>query len=308
MDKLVITVTCDSSMSYPGNRNMPPIEDVTTMSRQYIDAVNAGASLIHHHGVHYLEKEIQADGKKLSRIDFDGWRRLTELILAEVDPIVQFGIASARLDEKIRLMTLGPDMMSYAFNVHDEYFRPDPAYPANEMYSLHPRDELEAFSRAALEHHVKPEIESFYTGAFWNLEFIRRMGLLEDPVWTTLFLGWQGGAWTPPTHELLLYLVHHLPPRVNWNVSVMDPPTQWKLLPLAIAMGGHVRVGWEDNPYLPDGELTTQNAQLVEVVVRMAREIGREVATPAEAREIVGVPVRRWVGDAAQAAAAVPSA
>ena len=291
MDKLVITVTCNSSMSYPGNPHMPPIEDVQTMAAQYVNAVRAGASLVHHHGVHYLESEIQADGRKLSRTDFDGWKRLTELIRAEVDPIMQFGIASARMDEKIRLMTLRPDMMSYAFNVHDEFFQPDPAYPPNEMYALHPRDELAAFCRAALENGVKPEVESFYTGAFWNLEFIRRQGLLEDPVWTTLFLGWQGGAWTPPTHESLLYLVHHLPPRVNWNVSVMDQATQWRILPLAIAMGGHVRVGWEDNPYLPSGELARENAELVEVVVRMAREIGREIASPDEARQIVGLPL-----------------
>jgi len=289
MDKLVITVTCDSTMSYPGNPNMPAIEDTDAVAEQYIGAVNAGASLIHHHGVHYLEGNMQADGKQLSKIDFDGWRDLTDKIRAKVDPIVQFGIASARLEEKIRLMTLGPEMMSYAFNVHDEYFRPDPAYPANEMYSLHPRDELEAFSRAALEHGVKPEIEAFYTGAFWNLEFIRAKGLLEDPVWATLFLGWQGGAWTPPTHWSLLYLVHHLPPRVTWNVSVMDAATQWKLLPLAIAMGGHVRVGWEDNPYLPDGSLSRTNAELVDVVVRMARDIGREIASPEEARRIIGI-------------------
>jgi 3-keto-5-aminohexanoate cleavage enzyme len=289
MDKLVITVTCDSTMSYPGNPNMPAIEDTDAIADQYIGAVNAGASLIHHHGVHYLEANIQADGKQLSKIDFDGWRDLTDKIRAKVDPIVQFGIASARLEEKVRLMTLRPEMMSYAFNVHDEYFRPDPAFPANEMYSLHPRDELEAFSRAALEHGVKPEIEAFYTGAFWNLEFIRGKGLLEDPVWATLFLGWQGGAWTPPTHSSLLYLVQHLPPRVTWNVSVMDAATQWKLLPLAIAMGGHVRVGWEDNPYLPDGSLSRTNAELVDVVVRMARDIGREVASPEEARRIVGI-------------------
>ena len=284
MDKLVITVTCDSSMSYPGNPNMPPIEDVETMAGQYIRAVEAGASLVHHHGIHYLESEIQADGRQLSRIDFDGWGRLTGLIRDRCDPIVQFGIASARLDEKVRLMDLKPDMMSYAFNVHDEFFQPDPAYPANEMYALHPRDELEAFCSAALEHGVKPEVESFYTGAFWNLEYIRRKGLLVDPVWTTLFLGWAGGAWTPPTHDSLLYLVRHLPQRVNWNVSVMDSASQWKILPLAIAMGGHVRVGWEDNPYLPDGTLASENAQLVDVVVRMAHEIGREVASPAEAR------------------------
>jgi len=275
-------------MSYPGNPNMPAIEDLDTIAGEYIRAVAAGASIVHHHGIHYLEHEMQADGRRLSRIDFDGWKLLTEKIRDACDPIVQFGIASARLEEKFRLMELRPEMMSYAFNVHDEYFRPDPAFPANEMYALHPRDELEEFCRGALEHGVKTEVECFYTGAFWNLEYIRGQGLLEDPVWATLFLGWQGGAWTPPTHDALLYLVNHLPPRVNWNVSVMDP-MQWRLHALAIAMGGHVRVGWEDNPYLPDGTLARSNAELVEVAVKMAETVGREVATPDEARAITGV-------------------
>jgi 3-keto-5-aminohexanoate cleavage enzyme len=290
LDKLVITVTVDSSMSYPGNKLMPPIEDVETIGNHYIEAVNAGASICHHHGIHHLETEIQPDGRRLSRIDLDGWRRLTQKIqTVGTAPIIQFGIASARLPEKIKMMELKPDMMSYAFNVHDEFFQPDPAYPAVEMYAIHPRDELEAFSRAALEHGVKPEIECFYTGGYWNLEFIRRKGLLLNPVWATLFFGWQGGAWTPPTHDAVLYMVRHLPPDVKWNVSVMDSATQWKLMPLVIALGGHVRVGWEDNPYLPNGDLAKTNAQLVDVVVKMAREIGREVASPAEAREIIGL-------------------
>lgn len=289
MDKLIITVTVDSSMSYPRNPHMPDIEDTAAVASEYIRAVDAGASLVHHHGVHHLEETMQADGRKLSRIDTEGWRDLTERIRTERDPLVQFGIASARLPEKIELMDLKPDMMSYAFNVHDEYFQPDPDYPANEMYSLHPRDELQEFCREARARGVKPEVECFYTGAYWNLEFIRAQGLLSDPVWATLFLGWQGGAWTPPTQDALLYMVNHLPPRTNWNLSVMDPERQWKLIPTAIAMGGHVRVGWEDNPYLPDGSLARTNAELVDVVVRMARDIGREVATPAEARAITGV-------------------
>jgi 3-keto-5-aminohexanoate cleavage enzyme len=105
----------------------------------------------------------------------------------------------------------------------------------------------------------------------------------------TLFLGWPGGAWTPPTHKSLLYLLDHLPANVNWNLSVMDPTTQWKLLSAAIALGGHVRVGWEDNPFLPDGTPARTNAELVEVIVRIAREMGREIADVQEAREIVGV-------------------
>ena len=289
MDDLIITVTVDSSMSYPGNPHMPRIEDTDAVAAEYNRAVDAGASLVHHHGVHYLEEKMGPDGRKLSHTDFDGWKALTDKIRAGRDPIIQFGIASARLEEKIRLMELRPDMMSYAFNVHDEYFRPDPAYPANEMYSLHPRDELEAFCRAAKEHGVKPEIECFYTGAFWNVEFIRDRGLLDEPIWATLFLGWPGGAWTPPTPDSLLYLTAHLPSKTNWNVSVMDPPTQWKLLAMAIGMGGHVRVGWEDNPYLPDGSLSRTNAELVDVVVRMAEGIGRRVAGPVEARRIVGL-------------------
>ena len=258
-------------------------------------AVDAGATICHHHGIHRLEDEIQPDGKRLSRIEFDGWQRLTDRIRSQRDAIIQFGIASARLDEKIKLLELGPEMMSYAFNVHDEYFRPDPDFPAIEMYAIHPRDELEAFCAAALKAGVKTEVECFYTGAFWNLEYIRDQGLLESPIWATLFLGWQGGAWTPPTADSLLYLVRHLPPNVNWNTSVMDPKEQWKILSLAIALGGHVRVGWEDNPYLPDGSLASTNAELVEVVVGMARAIGREVASPDEVREItsVRVPVAR---------------
>jgi 3-keto-5-aminohexanoate cleavage enzyme len=75
---------------------------------------------------------------------------------------------------------------------------------------------------------------------------------------------------------------------VNWNVSVMDP-MQWRIHALVIAMGGHVRVGWEDNPYLPDGTLAQTNAELVEVVVKMAEAVGREIADPDEARLISGV-------------------
>jgi 3-keto-5-aminohexanoate cleavage enzyme len=289
VEKLIITVTVDSSMSYPGFAQMPPIENTEAVASEYIRAIDAGAALVHHHGVHHLESKMAADGRKLSSIDFDGWQDLTERIRSVRDPIMQFGIASARLEEKIALMKLRPDMMSYAFNVHDEFFQPDPAYPANEMYSLHPRDELQAFCEAAQRENVKPEIECFYTGAFWNIDFIRKLGILPNPVWATLFLGWPGGAWTPPTADSLLYLVSHLPEHVNWNLSVMDTPTQWKLLAMAIALGGHVRVGWEDNPCLPDGSLSRSNAELVDVVVRMAECIGRPVASPDEARKIIGI-------------------
>lgn len=290
-DKVVITVTVDCSASYPRFAGMPPIEDTTAVAHEYVRAIDAGASLVHHHGVHHLETEIQPDGRRLSKTNFEGWATLTEKIRSQRDAIIQFGIASARLNEKIGLMKIKPDMMSYAFTAHDEHFKPDPDFPAIDQYAIHPRPELEMFCAAAQQHNVKPEVEAFQVGAFWNLEYVRDQGLLDDPVWVTMLLGWKGGGWTPPTPESLLYLVHHLPARVNWNVSVMDPRMQWRLLGLTLAMGGHVRVGWEDNPFLPDGTPSKSNAELVDAVVRLARLMGREPATVAEAREIIGIGV-----------------
>jgi 3-keto-5-aminohexanoate cleavage enzyme len=291
-DKVVITVTVDSTASYPRHKFMPPIEDVDAVADEYVRAIDAGATIVHHHGVHHLEQDLQSDGRRLSRTDYAGWADLTMRIRSQRDAVVQFGIASARIEEKVRLLDLRPDMMSYAFNAHDEYFRPDPDYPAVEQYSIHPRDELETFCAAAREHGVKPEVEAFYTGAFFNLEYVRSKGLLDDPVWATLFLGWEGGAWTPPTSDALDFLVRHLPPRVTWNVSVMNRHEQWGLLAQALGMGGHVRVGWEDNPFLPDGRPSRTNAELVDTIVQMARLIGREPATADEARHIIGLPAR----------------
>lgn len=289
MDKLIITSTVDSSVSYPSNPHMPAHDDTKTIAREYIEAVNAGSSLTHLHGVRYLDDEIKPDGRKSVRIDFEGWRDLTERIRAEASPIVQYGISVARLEDKKRLMDFGPEMMSYAFAAQDMCFHHDPKYAANEMYALHPRTELVEFAEAAIERSVKPELECFHTGAFWNLEYVRSRGLLKDPVWVTLLIGWPGGTWTPPTQQALLYMVQHLPPRTNWNLSVMSPKEQWQLIPLAISLGGHVRIGWEDNPYLPNGEPAKHNAELVEHVVRIAESMGREIASPEEAARIIGL-------------------
>src|SRR5260370_33422904 len=98
-------------MSSPGNPNMPPIEDTTAVARQYIGAIDAGASLGHHHGVHYLEKQIAADGRRLSHTDFDGWRDLAEKSRAEREPIMQFRNATARRGEKGRRMERRQAMM-----------------------------------------------------------------------------------------------------------------------------------------------------------------------------------------------------
>ena len=296
MDKLIITVTVDSSMSYPRNPYCPPPTEIERVADEYARSIKAGASIAHMHGVHKLEDTIQADGRKLSRVDVNGWKRMKDLIQAKCDPVIQFGIASARFEEKVRLMGLKPDMMSICFNAHDEHFQPDPDYPANEIYATHPRAELIEFCKAAGNHGVKVEVESFHTGAFYNMRYVAKQGLLPPPIWTTFFLGWPGGTWTPPTPQGLVFMAENLPFAANWNVSVMDPSAQWQILSLAITMGGHVRVGWEDNPYLAPGQYAEHCDELVRKIVRVAKEMGREIATPEEARQII----KDYVGDLVQ--------
>lgn len=294
MDKLIITVGCDSSVSYPSNPHCPKPtrENTGLIADEYIRCVDAGAAISHLHGVRKLEAEIQEDGRKLSRLDIEGWGEITDAIRSHRDTIIQYGIAGARLEDRVPLLDLGPEMMSVAFNSHDEYFQPDPAVPANAIYSLHPLEELRRYARLLPEHGVKPEIEVFHSGAVWNLRKIHSEGLLDEPAWATIFIDWEGGSWTPPTEAAVLYMTGLLPDFVGYNVSVMSPTAQWRLLSLVIGLGGHVRVGAEDNPYVEPGELADSNARLVEKIVRIAGELGREIATPDEARAIIGLPAR----------------
>src|SRR6185312_2300209 len=148
---------CDSRTSYPHNDLCPPQEDIAGCAQQYVDACSAGAAIAHIHGRRTLE----------------------ESIMNKVDPIMQYGVAPARIEEKIELMKLGPDMMAVAFNAHDEYFQPVPSLPPKRMMAIHPVEELIAYAKAAEEHKVKLECECFQTGAFWHLEFVRKAGYLK---------------------------------------------------------------------------------------------------------------------------------
>ena len=303
MEKLIITVTTDSTVSYPNNPYSIESTDTQAIAEEYIRSVNAGATIAHMHGSYTSDPEIQSDGRQLHIPILDGWRDITERILARCRPVIQFGLASIRKAQKLELWeTLRPDLSSINFNSHDEYFQPDPGYPPVACYSIHPIPELREYARLAKERDVKLEIECFTTGAFWAIAKIREgdfwnadgtrereEGLLADPLWLTLFFGWPGQGWTPPTAKGLQYMVDHLPPRANWNVSCMEPEVYWSFIAHAIALGGNVRVGMEDCPFVEAGVYAETNAQLVEKAVRIAREIGREIASPAEARQIIGL-------------------
>ncbi len=303
MEKLVITVTTDCTGSYPRNPYLIPCDDAKGVAQEYVRALDAGATVVHTHGAYTHDPVVQPDGRKLSIPIMDGWRVITETVRARNNPILQFGLASMRLEQKLELWsTLRPDMSSINFNSHDEYFQPDPDHPPFSVYSVHPIPELREYARLARKHGVKLEIECFNTGAFWAIQKIRsgdfwtddgvrerEPDLLADPIWLTLFFGWDGQSWTPATVKALQYMVDNLPQQANWSMSCMEPPNYWAMVAHTIAMGGHVRIGMEDCPFVEEGVYAKTNAELVEKAVRIAREIGREVASTEEARRIVGI-------------------
>lgn len=177
-------------------------------------------------------------------------------------------------EERIQPVSLKPEMATLtcgSVNFGEELF-------------ANPFPVIRGFARAMREHGVRPEIEVFDTGAVATAERLVELGLLDPPLHFDLVMGVPGGVPATPRH--LMCLVDSLPAGSTWTVAGIGRH-QLPMAALAILMDGHVRVGFEDNVYYRRGVLAESNAQLVERVVRIAEELGREIASPDEAREML---------------------
>lgn len=136
------------------------------------------------------------------------------------------------------------------------------------------------------EANAKPELECFDTGHISNAEPFIDMGLLKTPAHFSLILGVLGGISTREGN--LAHMVANLPKESHWEVIGIGKD-QWRLLSEALELSGDLRVGLEDNFYLPNGEMASSNADLVEKAVAMVQERGRNMASIEETKEIVGL-------------------
>ena len=150
-----------------------------------------------------------------------------------------------------------------------------------------PFDEIIYYLKAMSEVGVRPECECFDTGHIASLEPLIDMGLMKGPIDINLVLGVLGGAPSTPDH--LSFLANHLPKGAVWKTTPISSAT-WPLSSMALGMGGNVRVGLEDNFYLPNGEMVTSNGELVAQAAKMASAAGRPIATVEETRQILGLP------------------
>jgi uncharacterized protein (DUF849 family) len=145
---------------------------------------------------------------------------------------------------------------------------------------------IERIAAAARNVGVKPELEVFDLGHVALSRHLCERGHFASPVWMQLCLGVPWGA--PATTEAMLAMKQALPPGALWSAFGISRH-EFSMVAQAIVLGGHVRVGLEDNLYLGPGELSPGNAPLVERAARIIRELGESVATSAQAREIIGL-------------------
>lgn len=230
----------------------------------------AGASICHLH-------VRNADGTPTQ--DRGRFKETIERIREKTDIIIQVstgGAVGMKPEERIQPISLAPEMATLTCGTVN--FGPDVFW--------NPQPMLEQFATAMQQDHVRPEFEIFDTGMIANALNLVKKGLVSPPLHFDFVLGVPGAL--PASADHLLHLVRSIPDDASWSVAGIGRH-QLPMATLAIVLGGHVRVGFEDNIYYRKGELASSNAQLVERVVRIASELDRPVATPDEARAMLHI-------------------
>ncbi len=220
--------------------------------------------------------------------DRELYKRVLTIIREEVDPIICLstsGVPGKNIEYEKTLipLELSPDMVSFdagSMNFGDALF-------------LNPPDFLELLAKKAKEPNVKLELECFHTGMVRTCIPMMGAGIIERPLHFQFVLGVRGRA--PATVKSLITMVEMIPEDSTWSVIGIGK-AQLPMAMVSMVMDGHVRVGLEDNVYYSRGMLAKSNAQLVERIVKIAREYERDIASPEEAREILALTSRRSGG------------
>ena len=273
MEKLIITAAvCGSQPTKEQNPAVPyaPKE----IADQALGAWRAGAAIAHIHVRH------PQTGAPDSRLEL--FAEVVGRIRAASDLIVNLTTSGLNLtgpdvgQQRLQPIGLEPDICS--LDVGSLNF--------GQRVFLNPPDWAAQAAQNMLAAGVKPEIEVFDLGHIRQARYLIEQGLIAEPPWIQLCLGIPWGI--EGDLEALLAMQRRLPPRAVW--SVLAPgPRQLPLTTHALLMGGHVRVGFEDNLYLQRGVKAASNAQFVERTVQLSHSLLREVASCAEARRILGL-------------------
>jgi len=302
MEKLIITCALTGNITLPTQTPHLPLTPQEIID-DAVRAANAGAASVHIHG---------RDPKTAKpTTDPEVYREIAAGIKARSNVIVCIttgGTADMTAADRVKVVpALKPELATFNmgsinFSIHpiaDRYKAEEYKYPWEKQFAESTKEfifrntfaDIEHFCQTMKENNTKPEHEAYDVGHLYNISFLLRKKILTPPIWVQFVTGILGGIGS--TIEDVMYMKQTSDrlfgaENYKWSVIGAGYPAEFNLATLSMMMGGHVRVGLEDNIFVEKGKLGT-NAQLVEKAVRIAKELGREIATPDEARKILGL-------------------
>ena len=273
MGKIIISAALTGAVTpKESNPNIPltPEEIAEDAYRCY----KAGAAIVHLH---------MRDDEGLGKMDVDKFRLTAKLIRDKCDIVINMttsGDSRATDEERMaHIPVLKPEIAS--FDAGSFNWMPGGVFINSPQF-------LGKLGKLMADNEVKPEIEIFDSGMLGVTSYYLKQGILKPPLHYQFVLGVLGGM--DATVENLVYLVKKIPPDATWSALGIGKD-HLPILYATIALGGHVRVGLEDNIYYAKGVPAT-NEQLVARAARLIVEAQKETASPDEAREILGIKKR----------------
>ena len=274
-DKIIITVAMTGALvTKRQNPDLPEQPDEIAATAKA--CVDEGAAICHIHG-----KDKQ--GQNTS--DVEVFKEIKRKVREKSDAIIQFstgGGPSLTQEQRIECLDAGPEMASLNMG---SLMRLSGQYKGIPFCNL--PDEIETYLAKMKRLGVKPEMEVYNLAMFQEVNTIIKKGLVEKPYCINIVLGMRYQGALEATPKILNTMIDFLPEDAIFNCAAVGS-AQLPITTLSMQLGGCVRVGLEDNIYYGKGVLAT-NAQLVARTVRIARELGKEPMSPAEAREFLGV-------------------
>jgi 3-keto-5-aminohexanoate cleavage enzyme len=282
-----VILTCAVSGALAGRDQCPAIpytpEEYAAEARRIVDE---GGVMIHIHA-------RRPDGTPSHAVE--DFRAITEAIRAEVadEVIVNYSTGAVGVSVEARvayLNALRPEVAALNMgSMNYAKYSPRRRDFVFKAVFANPFEEIVALLQAMREAGIKPEHECFDVGHVGSIAPLVDMGLVGAPLHVSFVMGVTGGV--PATARNLATMADNLPAGAHWGVIGISR-AQWMLVAAALTLGGSVRVGLEDNLYLPDGTMARSNGDLVAKARHMTLDVGRRPATVAEARALLRIPAR----------------
>lgn len=298
MDKRIITAAITGSIHTPTMSSHLPITPKQIIN-EVLRVYDAGGTVCH---IHVRNPKT---GQPVT--DLDMYREIAETVKSKCNMILCFttggGIGMSAEERVLTVTTFSPELASFnagsvnfgLFPAMDRWkewkydWEPEYIGGTEDFVFTNTFKTLRQFCEFFNEKSTKPELEVYDSGMINNIAFLINKGYLKKPVYLQFVMGVLGGI--TPSPENLMFLAEYARKSIgDFEFSVcVAGRQQFPMGTLSLILGGHVRVGLEDNLYLEKGVKAKSNAEQVEKIIRIARELGVEPATPNEGREMLGL-------------------